>query len=83
MKKLFTFVVCILMGGSAFGQELVINGDLEGEQEAGWSSFGFRIRVRMALRSMDRRLQLTLMERVAGNSLPPLSTIHLSRATIV
>ena len=39
MKKLFTFVVCILMGGSAFGQELVVNGDLEGEQEAGWSSF--------------------------------------------
>ena len=39
MKKLFTFVVCILMGGSAFGQELVINGDLEGEQEPGWSSF--------------------------------------------
>ena len=39
MKKLFTFVVCVLMGGSAFGQELVVNGDLEGEQEAGWSSF--------------------------------------------
>ena len=39
MKKLFTFVVCVLMGGSAFGQELVINGNLEGEQEAGWSSF--------------------------------------------
>ena len=39
MKKLFTFVVCVLMGGSAFGQELVINGDLEGEQEEGWSSF--------------------------------------------
>ena len=39
MKKLFTFVVCLLMGGSAFGQELVINGDLEGEQEPGWSSF--------------------------------------------
>ena len=39
MKKLFTFVVCLLVGGSAFGQELVVNGDLEGEQEAGWSSF--------------------------------------------
>lgn len=39
MKKLFTFVVCVLMGGSAFGQELVVNGDLEGEQETGWSSF--------------------------------------------
>ena len=39
MKKLITFVVCVLMGGSAFGQELVVNGNLEGEQEAGWSSF--------------------------------------------
>ena len=35
MKKLFTFVACVLLGGSAFGQELVINGDLEGEQEVG------------------------------------------------
>ena len=39
MKKLFTLIVSALMGSSAMGQELVINGDLEGEQEAGWSSF--------------------------------------------
>lgn len=39
MKKLFTLIVSVLMGSSAMGQELVINGDLEGEQEAGWSSF--------------------------------------------
>ncbi len=39
MKKLITLIACILMGGSVMGQELVVNGDLEGEQEAGWSSF--------------------------------------------
>ena len=39
MKKLFTLIVSVLMGSSAMGQELVINGDLEGEQEPGWSSF--------------------------------------------
>ena len=39
MKKLITLIACVLMGGSAMGQELVVNGDLEGEQEAGWSSF--------------------------------------------
>ena len=39
MKKLFTLLVGALLGGSAFGQELIINGDLEGEQQAGWSSF--------------------------------------------
>lgn len=39
MKKLFTLLVGVLLGGSAFGQELVINGDLEGEQKEGWSSF--------------------------------------------
>ena len=39
MKKLFTFVVCFLMGVGASGQELVVNGNLEGEQEEGWSSF--------------------------------------------
>lgn len=39
MKKLFTLIALVLMGGSAMGQELVINGNLEGEQEAGWSSF--------------------------------------------
>ena len=25
MKKLFTLLACILMGGSTFGQELVVN----------------------------------------------------------
>ena len=39
MKKLITLIACVLIGGSAMGQELVVNGDLEGEQEAGWSSF--------------------------------------------
>ena len=39
MKKLITLIACVLMGGSAMGQELVVNGELEGEQEAGWSSF--------------------------------------------
>ena len=39
MKKLITLVICVLMGGSTFGQELVVNGNLEGEQEANWSSF--------------------------------------------
>ena len=39
MKKLITLIACVLMGGSAMGQELVVNGDLEGEQKAGWSSF--------------------------------------------
>ena len=39
MKKLITLIACVLMGGSAMGQELVVNGNLEGEQEAGWSSF--------------------------------------------
>ena len=27
MKKLFTLIVSVLMGSSAMGQELVINGD--------------------------------------------------------
>jgi len=39
MKKLITLIACVLMGGSAMGQELVVNGNLEGEQEADWSSF--------------------------------------------
>jgi hypothetical protein len=39
MKKLFTLLVGVLLAGNAFGQELIINGDLEGEQQAGWSSF--------------------------------------------
>ena len=39
MKKLITLIAGVLMGGSAMGQELVVNGDLEGEQEASWSSF--------------------------------------------
>ena len=39
MKKLFTLLVGALMAGNAFGQELIINGDLEGEQQPGWSSF--------------------------------------------
>ena len=39
MKKLITLIASVLMGGSAMGQELVVNGNLEGEQEAGWSSF--------------------------------------------
>ena len=39
MKKLFTLLGVVLMASSAFGQELIVNGNLEGEQEAGWSSF--------------------------------------------
>lgn len=39
MKKLFTLLVGALFAGNAFGQELVINGSLEGEQKEGWSSF--------------------------------------------
>ena len=39
MKKLFTLLVGVLLAGNAMGQELIINGDLEGEQQAGWSSF--------------------------------------------
>lgn len=39
MKKLFTLLAGVLLAGNAFGQELVINGSLEGEQKEGWSSF--------------------------------------------
>ena len=39
MKKLFTLLGVVLMASSAFGQELIVNGDLEGEQQPGWSSF--------------------------------------------
>lgn len=39
MKKLFTLLGAVLIASSAFGQELIINGNLEGEQQAGWSSF--------------------------------------------
>ena len=40
MKKLFTLLGAVLMASSSFGQEeLIINGNLEGEQQPGWSSF--------------------------------------------
>ena len=40
MKKLFTLLSAVLMATTSFGQdELIINGNLEGEQQPGWSSF--------------------------------------------
>ena len=43
MKKIFTLLACVLMAGSAFGQErwkdLVVNGNMESAQDPKWSSF--------------------------------------------
>ena len=39
MKKLFTLLVGVLLGGNAFGQELVTNGNCEGEMPANWYTF--------------------------------------------
>lgn len=43
MKKFLTLIAAVLMASSAFGQEkwtdLVVNGNMEGEQDPMWSSF--------------------------------------------
>lgn len=43
MKKFLTLIASVLMASSAFGQQkwtdLVVNGDMEGEQDPKWSSF--------------------------------------------
>ena len=82
MKKLITLIAGVLMGGSAMGQELVVNGDLEGEQEASWSSFWIQDPSKDGPADFGQEAA-THSDGTAGwKFFAPSSTIRLRKATI-